>query len=356
MDDYELTRAARMISDYLVDDVSNWYVRRNRRRFWKSEDWNDKLSAYETLYEVLITMAKLIAPYTPFIAEDIFSNLRNEDEPESVHLCDYPALTEIQKGLRDEGLEHRMMLVQKVVSLTHSLRNESNIRVRQPLSRLVISVVNENDRDDLLKMSVIICDELNIKKIEVFDSADDLVVKTAKANFKVLGPKVGKQMGKLAPIIQSFSRNQIDNFEKNGFERVSLDGQEIKLLPEDIEIRTDSKEGYATYTDADLTLALDLSLSDDLLEEGFARELINRIQNLRKDSGFSVTDRIEVYLDDLSVYMTTAIKNKQKYIMNETLAVDISYKGDGNLNLNKITIGDESLLIGLTKKENVQEV
>ena len=163
-------------------------------------------------------------------------------------------------------------------------------------------------------------------------------------------------MGKLAPIIQSFSRKQIDNFEKNGFERVSLDGQEIKLLPEDIEIRTDSKEGYATYTDADLTLALDLSLSDDLLEEGFARELINRIQNLRKDSGFSVTDRIEVYLDDLSVYMTTAIKNKQKYIMNETLAVDISYKGDGNLNLNKITIGDESLLIGLTKKENVQEV
>jgi len=356
MEDYELTRAARMLSDYLVDDVSNWYVRRNRRRFWKSEDWNDKLSAYETLYEVLITMARLIAPYTPFIAEDIFSNLRNENDPESVHLCDYPQLSESQRALRDEGLEHRMMLVQKVVSLTHSLRNESNIRVRQPLSRLMITVDDKKDEDDLHKMSAIICDELNIKKIEILDSADDLIVKSAKANFKVLGPKVGKLMGKLAPIIQSFSKTQIDNFEKNGYERVALEGQEIKLMPEDIEIRTDSKEGYATYTDSDLTLALDLSLSNELLEEGFARELINRIQNLRKDSEFSVTDRIEVYLDDLSDKMTTVIKNKQKYIMNETLAVDISYKGDGNIHYNNITIGDESLLIGLTKKENVQEV
>jgi len=248
------------------------------------------------------------------------------------------------------------MLVQKVVSLTHSLRNESNIRVRQPLSRLMISVDNMKDHDDLREMSVIICDELNIKKIELLDTGDDLVVKSAKANFKVLGPKVGKLMGKLAPIIQSFSRDQIDNFEKKGFERVALEGQEIKLMPEDIEIRTDSKEGYATYTDSDLTLALDLSLNDDLLEEGFARELINRIQNMRKESDFSVTDRIEVFLDKMSEKMTTTIKNKQKYIMNETLAVVISYKGDGNINLKEITIGDESLFIGLTKKENVQEV
>ena len=170
MDEYELTRAARMISDYLVDDVSNWYVRRNRRRFWKSEDWNDKLSAYETLYEVLMTMARLIAPYTPFIAEDIFSNLKNENDPESVHLCDYPQLSEDQRARRDENLEHRMMLVQKVVSLTHSLRNESNIRVRQPLSRLMISVTGKKDQADLEEMSGIICDELNIKKIELLES------------------------------------------------------------------------------------------------------------------------------------------------------------------------------------------
>jgi len=356
MEDYELTRAARMLSDYLVDDVSNWYVRRNRRRFWKSEDWNDKLSAYETLYEVLMTMAKLIAPYTPFIAEDIFLNLKNEDDPESVHLCNYPELTDAQRELRDENLEHRMTLVQKVVSLTHSLRNESNIRVRQPLSRLIVHLYSLKDRDDLLKMSAIICDELNIKKIEIFDSAEDLVVKSAKANFKVLGPKVGKLMGKLAPIIQSLSKDQIDNFEKNGFERISLEGQEIKLLPEDVEIRTDSKEGYATFIDTDLTLALDLSLNDELVEEGLAREIINRIQNMRKESDFSVTDRIEIYLDDLSPNIDKAIKNKQNYIMNETLAVEISYKSDDNFKLKEITIGDESLRIGLTKKVNVQEV
>ena len=163
-------------------------------------------------------------------------------------------------------------------------------------------------------------------------------------------------MGKLAPVIQSFSRDQIENIEKNGFERVAFEGQEIKLLPEDIEIRTDSKEGYATYTDSDLTLALDLNLSDELLEEGLARELINRIQNMRKENDFSVTDRIEIYLDKLSEKMSTAITNKQKYIMNETLAVEISYKCDENLTLKEITIGDESLLIGLTKKENVREV
>ena len=356
MEDYELTRAARTLNDYLVDDVSNWYVRRNRRRFWKSEDWNDKLSAYETLYEVLMTMAKLIAPYTPFIAEDIFSNLKSGDDPESVHLCNYPGLTDDQKALRDENLEHRMMLVQKVASLTHSLRNESNIRVRQPLSRLIVFLESRKDRDDLIEMSAIICDELNIKKIELFDSADDLVVKSAKANFKVLGPKVGKLMGKLAPIIQSLSKDQIDNFEKNGFERISLDGQEIKLIPEDVEIRTESKEGYATFTDTDLTLALDLSLSDELIEEGFAREIINRIQNMRKESDYSVTDRIEIYMDNLSQKMDKVIKNKQNYIMNETLAVEILYKSDNNFKLKEITIGDESLLIGLTKKENVREV
>jgi len=244
MESYELTRAARSISDYLVDDVSNWYVRRNRRRFWKSEDWKDKLSAYETLYEVLITIAKLISPYTPFIAEDIYNNLKNEDEPESVHFCDYPELSFEQSARRDSTLENRMSLVQKVVSISHSLRNESNIRVRQPLSRIIVHVNGKNEKANLSEMAAIICDEVNVKKIDLIDSPDDLISKEAKANFKILGPKVGKLMGKIAPIIQLFSREQIDNFEQNGFERIVLDGQEIKLIPEDVEIRTSSKEGF----------------------------------------------------------------------------------------------------------------
>jgi isoleucyl-tRNA synthetase len=349
LENYELTRAARQISDYLVDDVSNWYVRRNRRRFWKSEDWNDKLSAYETLYEVLITISKLIAPYVPFIADDIFTNLRNNTEPESVHLCDYPVLNDQQKTLRDENLENRMALVQNVVSITHSLRNESNIRVRQPLSRVLVYLKDEKDRLNLKTMAAIICDELNVKNLELIDTPGDLINKSAKPNFKVLGPKVGKIMGKLAPIIQSFSSDQIDHFEQKGYERIVLDGQEIKLDLEDVEIVTTSKEGFTTFTDSDLTIALDLSLSDDLIEEGFARELINRIQNMRKEIDFAVTDRIDIYLDSQSDLLIRTLENKKDYIKNETLAVDILDKKVEDLIIKEITIGQESFSLGLKR-------
>jgi len=349
MEIYELTRAARMISDYLVDDVSNWYVRRNRRRFWKSEDWQDKLSAYETLYEVLITIAKLISPYTPFISEDIYQNLKNDDEPESIHFCSYPELSEAQKALRDKKLEYRMSLVQNVVSISHSLRNESNIRVRQPLSRIIVYVNSESEKANLSEMSSIICDEVNVKNLDMIDSPESLITKEAKANFKILGPKVGKQMGKLAPVIQLFSREKIDNFEQNGFERVVLDGQEIKLLAEDVDIRTSSREGYATFTDPTLTVALDLEISVELREEGLARELINRIQNMRKESDFSVTDRIDIYFEGLSEKLSKAVKNKNEYIKNETLAVNVLDKQVENLKIKEITIEEESLLLGIKR-------
>jgi isoleucyl-tRNA synthetase len=356
MENYELTRTARMLSDFVIDDVSNWYVRRNRRRFWKSEDWKDKLSAYETLYEVLMTISRLIAPFTPFIAEDIYTNLKAETQPESVHLERFPVLSEEQKTLRDETLEQRMALVQNIVSISHSLRNESNVRVRQPLSRLLVYLKSEKERAELKKMTAIVCDELNIKSVEIVDSTDQLISRSAKPNFKILGPKVGKLMNKLAPVVQGFSNEQIAAIEKNGYERVSLEGQEIKVLIEDIEIRTESKEGYATYTDPDLTLALDLTLNDDLIEEGLARELINRVQNIRKESEFSVTDRIEIYLDGQSSQMAKAVKSKMNYIMSETLAVKITDRNGEQLNFKEITIGEESFLIGLKKNENVQEV
>ena len=349
MEVYELTKAARLISDYLVDDVSNWYVRRNRRRFWKSEDWNDKLSAYETLYEVLMTIAKLIAPYTPFIADDIYQNLKKENEAESVHLCAYPGLSEEQRTMRDQNLEDRMSLVQQVVSISHSLRNERNIRVRQPLSRVLVHVKKEYDKKNLTDMAAIICDEVNVKKLDLINSAEDLIIKSAKANFKVLGPKVGKMMGKLAPVIESFSRDQIDNFEQKGFERVVLEGQEIKLVPEDVEIRTSSQDGFATFTDTELTVALDLDINEQLLQEGLSRELINRIQNMRKESDFAVTDRIELYFDGLSEKLKIAVKNREEYIKNETLAVNVFQKNVEHLNMKEITIEEESFLIGIKK-------
>jgi isoleucyl-tRNA synthetase len=348
---YELTRAARLISDYIVDDVSNWYVRRNRRRFWKSEDWNDKLSAYETLYEVLFTVAKLIAPFIPFIAEDIYTNLKVEEEPESVHLSSYPVLDDKQRSMRDEKLEDKMTLVQTIVSITHSLRNESNIRVRQPLSRLMVYFKSKKDRENLEEMAGIVCDELNIKKIELIDTSGELVTKSAKPNFKVLGPKVGKLMGRLGPIIESLSREQIEKFEKNGFDRVVLDRQEIKLELEDVEIMTGSREGFATFSDPNLTVALDLSLTDDLVDEGLARELVNRIQNLRKEANYSVTDRIEVFINGKSKTLKRVLKNKEEYIKNETLSVNILDKEVENLFYKEITIDEELLTLGI-KRDN----
>jgi isoleucyl-tRNA synthetase len=201
-------------------------------------------------------------------------------------------------------------------------------------------------------MESIICDEVNVKGVDLIDSGDDLIIKSAKANFKVLGPKVGKLMGKLAPIIQSFSREQIAHFEQNEVERVVLDGQEIKLELEDVEIRTASKEGYATYTDADLTIALDLTLTTDLVEEGLARELVNRIQNLRKEIGLAVTDRIDIYIASPSNGILKTVKNKSAYIKNETLTVNILETKADDLEIKEITIGEESLIIGLKKNQN----
>jgi isoleucyl-tRNA synthetase len=212
-----------------------------------------------------------------------------------------------------------------------------------------VHVEKDSEQSNLKEMSSIICDEVNVKKIDLIDSSDELISKNAKANFKILGPKVGKMMGKLAPIIESFTRDQIDNFEQNGFERVVLDGQEIKLVLDDVDIRTSSQEGFATFTDTDLTVALDLDISEELLQEGLARELINRIQNLRKESNFAVTDRIEIYFEGLSGKLKLAVKNREDYIKNETLAVNVFEKPVENLTMKEISIEEESLLIGINR-------
>jgi len=352
MEGYELTKAARLISDYVVDDVSNWYVRRNRRRFWKGEDSRDKLSAYQTLHEVLLTLAKLTAPFTPFLSEDIYINLKKNADPESVHMDKYPEVSDQEKQYRDQSLEERMAIVQRVVSIAHSLRNDSNIRVRQPLSRVIVYLKDKNESQSLEKMNSIICEELNVKQIEIVNSPDILVRKSVKPNFKMLGPKVGKLMGKIGPIILGFGDEQISNLETTGIERVSVEGQELKILLEDVEIRTSSREGLAAYSDTDLTIAIDLELSDDLIEEGIARELINRIQNLRKDEDFAVTDRIDIYIDGTSEKYKKAIQNKADYIKNETLAINLLDKKDDNLSIKEISIGEDSLLIGLRKNNN----
>lgn len=351
MENYDLTRAARMISDYVVDDLSNWYVRRNRRRFWKSGEWEDKLAAYQTLHEVLLTIVKMVAPFTPMFAEDIYLNLKKENDPDSVHFCDFPVLSKEMDSNRDELLEDKMDIAQKVVSIVHALRNENKIRVRQPLSQIIVYLADKKKVGELKSMEFIVCDELNIKSVAFVDSVNELVTKKAKPNFKVLGPKVGKLMGKIALVISTFGDEQIAKIEENGFERIVVEGEELKITKEDVEILSEAREGFAVYSENELTLALDLNITKKLYNEGLARELTNRIQNFRKEIELDVTDRIDVVLKTNSNALKRAISEKGEYIKSETLASRISEELAITMHKKEIVIENETLILGISKSE-----
>ena len=351
MENYDLTRAARMISDYVVDDVSNWYVRRNRRRFWKSGEWEDKLAAYQTLQEVLLTIVKMVAPFTPMLAEDIYVNLKKENEPESVHFCDYPTLTKEMENNRDEKLEIKMEIAQKVVSIVHSLRNDNKIRVRQPLSKIVIYLSEKNKITALKEMEQIVCDELNVKSISFVESGNELVTKKAKPNFRILGPKVGKMMNKVGPVINAFTDEQILKIEDKGYERIVVEGDELKIMLEDVEILNEAREGFAVYSENELTLALDLTITEELYNEGLAREITNRIQNFRKEIELEVTDRIDIVIKTDSKALKKAIAEKGDYIKSETLANRISEDFAVIPHKKEIEIENETLILGLSKSE-----
>ena len=349
LDDYEITKAARALSDYMIDDVSNWYVRRNRRRFWKSESGKDKLAAYQTLYEVLMVFSKLIAPIAPFISEEIYLNLKKDSEPESIHLTGFPEITDRENQLRDQALEDRMGMAQKVVSIVRSLRNDQQIRVRQPLSLLSFFVKSGQQKDDIQQMSRIICEEVNVKKIRFVENENDLVVKSAKPNFKVLGGKVGKLMGQLGGVIKAFNAQQINEIETDGHTNVYIDGHEMKLTAEDVEITAQPKENLAVHSEAGLVIGLDLELTDALIEEGLAREFVNRVQNFRKEAGFDVTDHIIIEVQDVPENMQKAISNQKAYICNETLADEINFSGNEGGNVFETNIETETIKIGLIK-------
>jgi isoleucyl-tRNA synthetase len=348
-EEFNLTRAARVVANYLIDDVSNWYVRRNRRRFWKSEDSDDKLAAYQTLYEVLMNVVKLIAPYAPFISEEIYQNLNKDTKCESVHHCSYPALSEEQQARIDTELEEKMSYAQQIVSAARALRNEAQIKVRQPLSELVIFVNSDKQKQQIEAMNDLICEELNVKNIRFIDDIISIMNLTAKPNFKTLGAKAGKLMGKLAAAIKEFNVEQIQSFQKNGYENISIDGHEFKLVKEDVIIDADSKEGFVAYSDNNLILALNTVLTDELMAEGLAREFVNRIQNLRKEAGFEVTDRIVIQLSGLDEKMEKAISRENDYIANETLADKISIEDISSVFSREVTIEDRTIKIGLAK-------
>ena len=320
--DYEPTKAARAISDFTQDYLSNWYVRLSRRRFWKGDYQTDKISAYQTLYTCMLTIAKLGAPIAPFFMDKLYMDLNSvthKEVFESVHLADFP---EFNDSFIDKSLERKMENAQIISSLVLSLRAKEKIKVRQPLQKIMIPVNNALQKEEILAVSDLIKHEVNIKEIELLEDASDILVKQIKPNFKTLGPRFGKDMKAIASAVINFTSEDINKMEQNGNLEVAINGKNITLERTDVEITSQDIEGWLVANEGSLTVALDVTITEELRKEGIARELVNRIQNLRKDSGFEVTDRIDVLLqkDDNIV---TAINTNISYIKAETLTEEL---------------------------------
>jgi isoleucyl-tRNA synthetase len=322
MEAYDVTKAARAVSDFTIDQLSNWYVRRNRRRFWKGEMGPDKLCAFQTLYECLMIVVKLMAPIAPFLSDEIYRNLNavtKKENTESVHLALIP---EPEEASIDSELEERMDKAQRIVSIVRAIRNKVNLKVRQPLQRVIIPIANDAQRERIARMEEMILDEINVKSVEYVKDDSEIVHKSIKPNFKILGPKYGKVVQPVAAAIRLFGSPEITAIDRDGKVTVPINGVEVTIMREDVEILHENIKGWVADSDNEITVALDTELTDELIREGMAREFVNRIQNLRKDSGFSITDRIRIYYrgnDRLQAALTLL----ESYIKTETLAVDI---------------------------------
>jgi len=319
--DYEPTRAGRLIQDFVTDQLSNWYVRLCRRRFWKGDFTEDKISAYQTLYTCLTAIAKMTAPIAPFFADRLYRDLNaatGKEKAESVHLALFP---EVDKNLIDTDLEERMEIAQQVVSMALSLRKKEHIRVRQPLQKIMVPILNEKFERQLQSVEDLILSEINVKELEYLKDSG-VLVKQIKPNFKALGPKYGKQMKSIAAAVGKFDQDDIQKIETDGEYRLDLEGEEIVLTQSDVEITSQDIPGWLVTTEGQITVALDITLTDELREEGIAREFVNRIQNLRKDSGLEVTEKIALQIKKHD-FINAAIEKNLNYICSETLAGDL---------------------------------
>lgn len=322
-DDYEPTRAARLIQDFVQDDVSNWYVRLNRKRFWKGEYNEDKKAAYQSLYECLESIAILSAPIAPFYMDNLFQSLNKVSgrmDFESVHLVDFPQADE---GVINKGLEERMYLAQHISSLTHSIRKAQKIKVRQPLHKILVPVLNDRTRKQIEAVEDLIISEVNVKSIEYIDDASGVLVKNIKPNFRKLGQHFGPKMKAVTQIINQWGQEEIAKIEQNNAFEIEVDGEKHTLTLEDVEITSQDIPGWSVASEAGITVALDISIDDDLRREGFARDLVNRIQNLRKEKGLEVQDKIAVAVKQGNELVDTAISQNKDYICSETQAVSL---------------------------------
>jgi isoleucyl-tRNA synthetase len=321
-ENYEPTRAGRAISEFVSDNLSNWYVRLNRRRFWGGGMTADKRSAYQTLYPCLETVSKLMAPIAPFYSDRLFRDLTTVtglESAASVHLADFPVCRE---EWIDKTLEERMKIAQDVSSMALALRRKVNIKVRQPLQTILIPVADVRQEENIEAVKSLILSEVNVKELKFTDHSAGILVRKVKPDFKKLGPRYGKIMKPLAKAIQGMSGEDILAFESTGRYTFHVDGQEAVIEPSDVEIISEDIPGWLVANEGKLTVALDITLTDELRKEGLARELVNRIQNLRKSNGYDITDKIKIHILS-SNEMDEAIHAHKEYIMNQVLAVSL---------------------------------
>jgi len=316
---YEPTRAGRMIADFVNNHLSNWYVRLNRRRFWGGGMTSDKLSAYQTLYTCLETVSRLIAPISPFYSDRLFTDLvavTRRNNAESVHLSDFPVCDE---AMINKTLEEQMQLAQDLSSMTLALRRKVNIKVRQPLQTIMVPALNETQKANLEAVQQLVLNEVNVKELVFVSNASGILVKKVKPDFKKLGPRYGKVMKQLADIIKEMTQDEITLLEQTGRCVIQMDDQACEVMLDDVEIISEDIPGWLVANEGKLTIALDISISDDLRKEGLARELVNRIQNLRKNAGFEITDRIRIQLSSIKE-MDETIRDFGDYIRKQVLA------------------------------------
>lgn len=319
-EDYEPTKAARAIQEFVTDHLSNWYVRLGRRRYWKGEYSDDKTSAYQTLYQCLITVSKLMSPIAPFFSDFLYRNLNNntkKEKSDSVHISDFP---KVSSEIIDKQLEERMQLAQDICSLVFSLRKKENIKVRQPLQKIIVPVLNSSMKEKIEQVKSLVLSEINVKELEYLTENDSTVIKKKiKPNFKLLGTKMGAKMKAVSQAIGNFKQEDITTIEKEGSYTLNIEGESVELLLEEVEIISKDIPGWMVASNKGITVALDITITDALKHEGNARELVNRIQNLRKEKGFEVTDRIKITIEQ-NDSLTPSIESFKDYISREVLA------------------------------------
>jgi len=344
-DAYEPTRATRLIMDFTIDDLSNWYVRLNRKRFWQGEYGKDKQAAYQTLYTCLLTIAKLSAPVAPFYSEQLYRDLNGitqKEQAESVHLADFPG---IDDSAVDKELEARMQMAQSTSSLVHSLRKQHTIKVRQPLSKILVPVLSKEFKERVQSVEKLILSEVNVKEIEYIDDASGVLVKKIKPNFRKLGKQYGPKMKEITAAVSQLGQEEINQIERDHQYPLALSDQTISLTLEDVEITSEDIPGWSVAREGSITVALDITVTDELKQEGLARDLVNRIQNLRKDMGLEVQDKIHIRVEKDGSLVNEAITKHKDYICIETQALSLDVVDKLAEDASQLDLDDQQLRI-----------